>query len=707
MTQTSKLDIILDFIKKGTGGKDATKSLKGLDQATKGADKSTRRFSLGQAAAAIGLTALTLNVIRQLPELAQLGFRYENARIALEAYTGSAQSATDVTDAISEASGFAVSKMEAVANATRIVSLGLVSNAEEAAEFTRVAVTLGATMGKDVQGAFEEFSLLLANESILRLDTYGISGAKVREEMARLASVFPEMDRNARFTNATMTIAAEKMDKLDEAGFQATSAIDRMTARLGDAKVEFASFANEVAANLLNPIFDTADAHKEASVAILENVDTYQEYKAALTEAGIVGGLFTDSTASLSEEQFNQAKAAQAAAVATAELSEAERLLLEESEKVILTQGGINELLQEQEFLAKALSLGIAGSLTKAYEKVEQGQLDFLDTEAEIIKESIELTNTYNELGVEIAAISDSYATGGRAQREYTIAVNDVRFKQADLNKKLSEGKISVSKFNNEMDKTNLTMQELTGSWGDHVDQMQELRDEQEKVDEQIGELNDQWDEAIDKQGELEQSLRRATAELIFQSAAADLDAQTSLLLARELGLVDEATFAVAQSAQALRIQYDEGAISAEVFTGEAGNLAVSVAQLQDRDVTISIDTLQANNAINTLRNRWSALGLTLSDAWANILVDIQSQIPDISGLNFQGGGQFMIPDTGAFGDVNPVAFNAERGETVTITPRDGSPPGGGGGGPLIGTVNVGSDTDLSFLVNELQKSRR
>ena len=65
-----------------------------------------------------------------------------------------------------------------------------------------------------------------------------------------------------------------------------------------------------------------------------------------------------------------------------------------------------------------------------------------------------------------------------------------------------------------------------------------------------------------------------------------------------------------------------------------------------------------------------------------------------------------MIPDTGAFGDVNPVAFNAERGETVTITPRDGSPPGGGGGGPMIGTVNVGSDMDLSFLVNELQKSR-
>ena len=627
MTQTSKLDVLLNFIKTGTGSKDATKSLKGLDQATKGADKSTRKFSIGQAAAAIGLTAMTLNVIRQLPELAQLGFRYQNARIALEAYTGSAQSATDVTDAISEASGFAVSKMEAVANATRIVSLGLVSNAEEAAEFTRVAVTLGATMGKDVQGAFEEFSLLLANESILRLDTYGISGAKVREEMARLAAVFPEMDRNARFTNATMTIAAEKMDKLDEAGFQATSAIDRMTARLGDAKVEFASFANEVAANLLNPIFDTADAHKEASVAILENVDTYQEYKAALTEAGIVGGLFTDSTASLSEEQFNQAKAAQAAAEAQAELTDADLALIAANEKVILTTGGINELLQEEAFLSKALSLGIAGSLTKAIDKIK------------------------------------------------------------DVDKEIDEVVVSIGELGTEMDEGTVTAEEYEEALDPLVDKYLDLQEESDN---------------------LARSLERTTAELIFQSAAADLDAETSLLLARELGLVDEATFAVTQEAQRLRIQLDEGAISAEEFAAQAGNLADNISEIQSRDVEITVETLRARQEIDRLNSKLAGVRSAVADlgssfgAFGDLGIGFGGVgLPGGFGGGFQDGADFTIPDSGLRGDRVPVAFMAEQGERVQVTPN-----GGNGSGPLIGIVNVGSDMDIAFLINEIQKSR-
>ena len=173
------------------------------------------KFNLSQVAARLGLAAMTLNIVRQIPEMIDIGFRYKNARIALEAYAGSAEEATDITNAIIEASGNAVSNFEATANATRLLSLGLASNAEEAAKFTKTAITLGATMGKDVSGAFEEFSLLLANESILRLDTFGISGAKVREEMARLAGEFPELDRNARFVNATMTIAEEKMGKLE------------------------------------------------------------------------------------------------------------------------------------------------------------------------------------------------------------------------------------------------------------------------------------------------------------------------------------------------------------------------------------------------------------------------------------------------------------------------------------------------------------
>jgi len=572
----SKLDIILNFIKKGTGAKDASKEVEKLEKSTKGATKGTKGFNLAQAAAKLGLAAMTVQLLRQIPQLANLGFKFKNAQIALAAYAGSAEKATAITDAVTEASGFAIDKFAAVTNATRLLSLGLASNADEAAQFTKTAITLGATMGKDVQGAFEEFTLLLANQSILRLDTYGISGAKVREEMARLAAEFPELDRSARFTNATMTIAAEKMDKLEEAGFEATSSIDRLGAVVGNLKIAAAEFVAEGVLPVTDGLTGVADATKIANEKLAEGADTFDDYKRAFEEAGtglnILERLALKS-GELSEAQFDATKSAQALAEAGIDLTVVQ-------EEVILTAGGINELLQEQVFLSKALSLGMGGTLTKATQK-----------------------------------------------------------------------------------------------W----------RESLEAVEKSSGETAEKQQELINKSNELRISLEQTTAELIFQAAAAELDAETSLLLARELGLVDEATFAVAQEAQRLRIKFDEGAISAGEFASEAGILKDRVNELTSKNITITADTLQAQQNVNILAGSIAALPTTHHTQFGT----------------FQEGGQFQIPDVGPFGDRVPVSFMAERGETVTITPRDG-------GGPSAGNVSItnhiSSDIDLAFFQQMLEE---
>ena len=574
----SRLDIILNFIKKGTGAKKADKELTGLSKSINEANKKSKQFALGQIAAKLSLGALTIGIIKQIPQMANLGFKYKNAQIALAAYAGSAETATAITDAVSDAAGGAISKFAAVTNATRLLSLGLASNADEAAQFTKTAITLGATMGKDVQGAFEEFTLLLANQSILRLDTYGISGAKVREEMARLAAEFPELDRSARFTNATMTIAAEKMDKLEEAGFQATSSIDRLGAVVENVKLSAAEFVAEGVLPVTDGLTVVADATKAANEKLAEGVDTFDDYTKSLEEAG-AGLTFLERLAlksgELSEAQFEAVKSAQALAEAGTELTVVQ-------EEVILTTGGINELLQEQKFLSKALSLAMGGNLTKATEKWRE------------------------------------------------------------------------------------SLDDVAASGGETAEKQQEL---------------------INKSNELRVSLEQTTAELIFQAAAAELDAETSLLLARELGLVDEATFAVAQEAQRLRIQFDENAISAQEFATKAGILKDTVNALTSKDITITVDTFQAHVNLSQL---------------AIDLASISAGIPDIpAGMQFQEGGQFQIPDQGPFGDRHPVAFMAERGETVTITPRDGGEPSEGN---VQITNNIFSGVDMAFFLQAMEE---
>ena len=571
----SKLDIILNFIKKGTGAKDAGKDIDKLEKSTKGATKQTKGFNLAQAAAKLGLAAMTVQVLRQIPQLANLGFKYENAQIALAAYAGSAETAAAITDAVSDAAGGAISKFAAVTNATRLLSLGLATNADEAAQLTKTAITLGATMGKDVQGAFEEFTLLLANQSILRLDTYGISGAKVREEMARLAAEFPELDRSARFNNATMTIAAEKMEKLEEAGFQAVSSIDRLGAVVENVKLSAAEFVAEGVLPVTDGLTGVADATKAANIKLAEGVETFEDYKKSLEDAG--DGLnileeFALNTGELSEAQFEAVKSSQALADAGIDLTVVQ-------EEVILTIGGINELLQEQEFLSKALSLAMGGTLTEAVGKWQES--------------------------LEAVAISG----------------------------------------------------------GETAEKQQEL---------------------INKSDALRISLEQTTAELIFQAAAAELDAETSLLLARELGLVDEATFAVAQEAQRLRIQYDENAISAKEFAKEAGLLKDRVNELTSKNVAVNVDTVQAERNVAHLQQSIN----TLSGAAALT-----------AGLHLQEGGQFQIPDTGPFGDRHPVSFMAERGETVTVTPRGEASPNN-----INITNNISSDIGLAFFQQFLEE---
>ena len=572
----SKLDIILNFIKKGTGAKDAGKEVKKLEESTKGATKQTKGFNLAQAAAKLGLAAMTVKVLSQIPQMANLGFKYKNAQIALAAYAGSTETAAAITDAVSDAAGGAISKFAAVTNATRLLSLGLATNADEAAQLTKTAITLGATMGKDVQGAFEEFTLLLANQSILRLDTYGISGAKVREEMARLAAEFPELDRNARFTNATMTIAAEKMEKLEKAGFQAVSSIDRLGAVVDNAKLSAAEFVAEGVLPVTDGLTGVADATKAANEKLAEGTDTFDDYKRALEEAGTGLNILERlalKTGELSEEQFEAVKSAQALADAGTDLTIVQ-------EEVILTIGGINELLQEQVFLSKALSLGMGGTLTKATKKWQE------------------------------------------------------------------------------------SLDAVAASGGETAEKQQEL---------------------INKSNELRISLEQTTAELIFQAAAAELDAETSLLLARELGLVDEATFAVAQEAQRLRIQYDQNAISAQEFASEAGNLADRVNELTSKNITITADTLQAQANIAALQQSIVSLPATHHTSFGT----------------FQEGGSFKIPDVGPFGDRVPVSFMAERGERVTITPRDGGEPSGGN---VSITNNISSDIDMAFFLQVMEE---
>lgn len=263
MGERSILELLLRTKKSGTATKDTTAELKKLKTASAQAGKAAERLNLGQIAVAGAILTAGIAALRQIPVLMDLGVQATRAETGLRGLAGGSEEAAAALAAVQAGAGGSIDRIAAATAATKLFSMGLASTAEEAGKLTETAVTLGAAMGKGPQQAFEQFTLLLANQSILRLDTFGISAGRVRDRMRELAAETPNMTREARFLQATLEQAEVSMKKLELAGFEASSSLDRIRADATNAKIAVGQFLADGLLPWIDGIRDVVDATKE------------------------------------------------------------------------------------------------------------------------------------------------------------------------------------------------------------------------------------------------------------------------------------------------------------------------------------------------------------------------------------------------------------------------------------------------------------
>jgi hypothetical protein len=87
-----------------------------------------------------------------------------------------------------------VSDAELMKSANQFLVMGLADSTEEASKFAEMATQLGRAMGKEAVPAMADFAAMLANQSIPRLDTFGISSGNVRQ------SIEAQMKANSELT---------------------------------------------------------------------------------------------------------------------------------------------------------------------------------------------------------------------------------------------------------------------------------------------------------------------------------------------------------------------------------------------------------------------------------------------------------------------------------------------------------------------------
>lgn len=208
------------------------------------------------------------------------GFQFTNAKRSFATFSDMiGVDATIAMNDLREATAGMVSDFDMAQAGARFFSMGLADSSAQAAQLAEIAVTLGGAMGKSATPAMEEFALLLANRSIPRLDTFGISAGKVRARIAELKAEGMGIDE--AFTLAVIEDATPKLEALGGAANIAGTELSQLQAKLanvGDALSEGASMWVEAAAVSVNDLVGIAE------IAFDPNID----FEAVLSDAGII-----------------------------------------------------------------------------------------------------------------------------------------------------------------------------------------------------------------------------------------------------------------------------------------------------------------------------------------------------------------------------------------------------------------------------------
>jgi hypothetical protein len=182
--------------------------------------------------ATLGITFGTKAVL----DIAKMGAQAERIERRFGAFAQAAGGAEQVLAAFQRGAGGAASKMDAMASSSQLLQMGLVGNAAEMERVVTMATRLG-DQTQSVTDRVENFALLLANQSLPRLDSFGISSGKVRARIQELQAATEGMTRETAFMTAVMEQGSASLDILGPRVDDNAASFERMEAKMGDLAV--------------------------------------------------------------------------------------------------------------------------------------------------------------------------------------------------------------------------------------------------------------------------------------------------------------------------------------------------------------------------------------------------------------------------------------------------------------------------------------
>lgn len=189
--------------------------------------------------------AFQAGIVRRAMELTgqiyELGIASQNTANVFDAISASAGLSEDTLSRLTDRTRGVVDNMTLMAGANRFMMMGLADNEDELVNMIGTIADLSMLTGRDLNTAFQDFGMLLANQSILRLDNFGLSSENVRNRIEALQAAAEDLSDEDAFRMAVFEEAAQVLEPMGTALEENTRRVDQLGASARNAGQEIGS----------------------------------------------------------------------------------------------------------------------------------------------------------------------------------------------------------------------------------------------------------------------------------------------------------------------------------------------------------------------------------------------------------------------------------------------------------------------------------
>jgi hypothetical protein len=188
--------------------------------------------------------------VRMGQQVYELGMETQRTETLFRSFGAQIGNTTTLLDRLRTATRGTVTDLDLMNASSSMLSMGIAKNADEVARLVDIGVTFAQARGEDVSASLQNLSMLLSNQSFLRLDTLGISSAEVRELSNGYRAA--GMDSASAFTQAFLDVAEGMAPQMNAVAEATITPFQRM-------RVEIENITSDIADNfayLVNSILE-------------------------------------------------------------------------------------------------------------------------------------------------------------------------------------------------------------------------------------------------------------------------------------------------------------------------------------------------------------------------------------------------------------------------------------------------------------------